>query len=270
MDHAEREATSESPTCGRRLAGACAAALIGGTLAVANLGGSSDPTLDAAPTWSARPHVASGASQPVAGPGRRSRPRATEGRRRHVEGRPEGRGRWHESRDGHAGRDPVDRAGNSRFEPRDESAMRLTSLPNSVPSGGTADGNTADGGTTDGARIRRWRRRAMTTGDGTGDGATSDAPELNRLAPSIGSGETSADLGVVGAPACGGPSVLDVGEVGVFTAPDRSAEPFAWEPKAPGAFDVVLDGPAGVVCSSEVTVVAVDLDAGATGDLTPP
>ena len=37
------------------LAGACAAALIGVTVAVANLGGSSDPILDAAPTWSARP-----------------------------------------------------------------------------------------------------------------------------------------------------------------------------------------------------------------------
>ncbi|MGZ8734449.1 MAG: hypothetical protein ACXW1M_04625, partial [Acidimicrobiia bacterium] len=141
-------------------------------------------------------------------------------------------------------------------------------MPNSVPSG-TSDGNTTDDGRNDGAVSDGGATGGGTSG-GTGDGATPDVPELNRVSPSIGSGETSATLGALGAPACGGPSALDVGEVGVFTAPDRSAEPFSWAPSATGAFDVVLDGPAGVVCASAVTVGDVDPNAGAAGDLTPP
>ncbi|MGZ8763150.1 MAG: hypothetical protein ACXW2Y_07475 [Acidimicrobiia bacterium] len=244
---------------GAAVAGACVAALIAVPLALVNLGGSSDPILDAALTWSARPHGGSGASHVVTGPDRRS----TEGDGETSTSRPKG------ASDGT--RPGIATPGGSRSTaPGTPGSNTVTNpppadgLPNSVPPGGTSDGGETGDGTTDGSASDGGETGGGTSG-GTADGATPDAPELNRVSPSIGSGETSANLGALGAPACGGPSALDVGEVGVFTAPDRSAEPFSWAPSATGAFDVVLDGPAGVVCASAVTVGDVDLDAGAGG-----
>lgn len=240
------------------ITGACVAALIGVPIAVAELGDSSDPSLDAAPTWSARPRDGSGTSHVVTGPGRRS----AEGDGGAVKPRAKG------ASDGSS--PGVATPGGTRSTvpgtPGSDPATNPPSAdvtPNPVAPGGTTDGTatgdgTPDGGTSDGGE----------TDGGKTDGATPDVSELKRLSPSTGTGETSANL--AGAPACGGPSALDVGEVGVFTAPGRSAEPFPWAPSEPGAFDVVLDGPAGVVCASAVTVVDVVLDVGAAGDLTPP
>jgi hypothetical protein len=238
---------------GAAIAGACVAAVISVPIALANLGDSSGPSLAAAPTWSARPHEASGVSRDVTGPGQ-----PTEGDGDAPATRPNGAPDGPSSGIATPGGAPSTVPGTPGANPV-LNAPSGDVAPNSVPPGGTTtDGGTADGGASDGGE----------TDAGETEGAPPDAPELNRLSPSIASGESAANVAVPGAPVCGGPSALDVGEVGVFTAPDRSADPFSWVPSEPGAFDVVLDSPARVVCASAVTVVAVDT--GATGDVTPP
>jgi len=250
------------------ITGACVAALIGVPIAVAELGDSSDPSPDAALTWSARPHEGSGTSHVVTGPGQRS----VEGDGGGVKPRPKGAsdgtslgvappGGTRSTVPGTPGSDPVTNPPSADV------------TPNPVAPGGTTDGTTTGDGTSGGGTPAGGTSGGGTSGGGETDGGKTDgtppdASELQRLSPSTGTGETSANL--AGAPACGGPSALDVGEVGVFTAPGRSAEPFPWAPSEPGAFDVVLDGPAGVVCASAVTVVDVVLGSGAAGDLTPP
>jgi hypothetical protein len=127
----------------------------------------------------------------------------------------------------------------------------------SPPSGGVAPNAATPGGTKVGGTTGSGSTGAGVANGATKAGATPDVAELEVVVPPVGGGQTGANAGARAAPSCGGPNELAVGEEGVFTAPDKAAEQFAWAPDEPGMFDVVLDGPTGVVCLTPVSVVDV-------------
>ena len=250
------------------LAAGCVVALIGVPVAVVSRRDTSHSSRVAAPTWSARVHEESGASHIVTGaaqptiPANGVAPTLGAGAGSSSPGVfvP---GATSSTVPGSSGSNPV----------TGQPSGGVT--PNAVTPGGTNNGGTTDGGSAGGGATGGETSAGAATGDAAAGGAatgveTPRAPDVNGLAPSTGADQTSANLAARGAPSCGGPSALAVGEVGVFTAPDRSAEPFSWAPSEPGVFDVVLEGPSGVVCLSAVSVGKVAPDPSASDPVSSP